>query len=58
MDFLMFMFAYTFIGMLGCYYIAKKRGANPVFWAVMGAFVGAIAIPLALIYPVKKKKDY
>ncbi len=28
-----------------CHFIARKRGANPVFWGVMGAVFGPLAIP-------------
>lgn len=28
-----------------CHYIAKSRGANPVFWGVMGVLFGPLAIP-------------
>jgi len=28
-----------------CHFIAKSRGANPVFWGVMGAVFGPLAIP-------------
>jgi hypothetical protein len=28
-----------------CHQIAKRRGANPVFWGVMGALFGPLAIP-------------
>ncbi len=28
-----------------CHYLAGKRGANPVFWGVMGAVFGPLAIP-------------
>lgn len=28
-----------------CHRIAKGRGANPVFWGVMGALFGPFAIP-------------
>jgi hypothetical protein len=28
-----------------CHYIAKKRGANPVFCGVMGGIFGPFAIP-------------
>jgi xanthine/uracil permease len=31
-----------------CHYLAKRRGANPVFWGVMGALVGPLAIPFVL----------
>ncbi len=36
-----------------CHYIAKKRGVNPVFWGVMGAFFGPLAIPF--IFLAKRK---
>jgi len=28
-----------------CHLIAEKRGANPVFWGVMGIVFGPLAIP-------------
>ena len=28
-----------------CHYIARHRGANAVFWGVMGAVFGPLAIP-------------
>ncbi len=28
-----------------CHQIAKRRGAKPVFWGVMGALFGPFAIP-------------
>ena len=30
-----------------CHQMAKSRGANPVFWGVMGALFGPLAIPFA-----------
>ena len=32
-----------------CHYIAKSRGASPVFWGVMGAIFGPLAVPLAFM---------
>jgi len=32
-----------------CHYIAKSRGAKPVFWGVLGAFIGPLAIPFAFM---------
>jgi hypothetical protein len=32
-----------------CHYIAKSRGAKPVFWGVMGAIIGPLAIPFAFM---------
>ncbi len=31
-----------------CHQIAKRRGAKPVFWGVMGALFGPFAIPFVL----------
>lgn len=30
-----------------CHVLAKKRGLKPVFWGVMGALFGPLAIPFA-----------
>lgn len=35
-----------------CHYLAKSRGANPVFWGVMGIVFGPLAIPF--VYFAKK----
>jgi hypothetical protein len=32
-----------------CHRIAKRRGAKPVFWAVMGALFGPLAIPFVFL---------
>jgi hypothetical protein len=32
---------------VACHQIAKGRGANPVFWGLMGALFGPLAIPFA-----------
>ena len=32
-----------------CHYVAKSRGANPVFWGVMGVIFGPLAIPFAFL---------
>ena len=32
-----------------CHALAKKRGANPVFWGVMGAIFGPLAIPFVFM---------
>lgn len=31
-----------------CHLIATRRGANPVFWGVMGGVSGPLAIPFVL----------
>ncbi|MDH3388586.1 MAG: hypothetical protein OEN02_11830 [Gammaproteobacteria bacterium] len=38
-----------------CHQIAKRRGAKPVFWGVMGALFGPFAIPFALLAKPKTK---
>lgn len=32
-----------------CHNIAKSRGANPVFWGVMGLVFGPLAIPFVFM---------
>lgn len=34
---------------IACHQIAKRRGLNPVFWGVMGAVFGPLAIPFVLL---------
>jgi hypothetical protein len=41
---------------VACHLIAKHRGKNPVFWGVMGAIFGPLAIPVALMLKVKGQK--
>ena len=38
-----------------CHYIAKSRGAKPVFWGVMGALFGLLAIPFAFASKPEEK---
>jgi hypothetical protein len=35
------------LSIVACHYIAKRRGAKPVFWGFMGAMFGPFAIPFA-----------
>jgi hypothetical protein len=53
------MIAWLIIGTLlcaaTCYFIAKSRSADTVFWTVMGLLLGPIAIPFAFFSkPVKR----
>ena len=32
-----------------CYVVAKRRGANAGFWAVMGALFGPLAVPFVFL---------
>jgi len=38
-----------------CHYIAKRRGAKPVFWGIMGALFGPIAVPFVFFAKPKTK---
>ena len=40
-----------------CHYIAKKRGANPVFWGVMGGIFGPFAIPFVFFSKRKSQQQ-
>ena len=37
-----------------CHQIAKRRGASPLFWGIMGALFGPFAIPFALMARPRK----
>ena len=34
---------------VACHYLAKRRGANAVFWGVMGLVFGPLAIPFVFL---------
>ena len=38
--------------------IADKRGANRLFWAIMGAVFGPLAIPFVFLSKKKSSKSY
>lgn len=40
---------------LSCHSIAKRRGGNPIFWGVMGALFGPLAIPFAFMSKPKER---
>ena len=43
-------FIFTFVtSALICHFIAQKRGANPVFWGVMGGVLGPFVIPFVFL---------
>ena len=33
------------VSIFACHFIAKRRGANAVYWGIMAALVGPLAIP-------------
>jgi energy-coupling factor transporter transmembrane protein EcfT len=41
--------ALSILSIFVCHFIAKRRGANPVFWGLMGAIFGPLAIPFAFL---------
>lgn len=40
--------AITVVCAVVCHYLAVRRGLKPVFWTVMGALFGPLAIPFVL----------
>ncbi|MBT3205675.1 MAG: hypothetical protein HN349_15255 [Gammaproteobacteria bacterium] len=38
-------------------FIAKKKGLDPVYWAVMGGIFGPLAIPVILLIKSKKSNS-
>jgi uncharacterized membrane protein len=45
------------ISMIACHFIAKRRGADPVFWGVMGAIFGPLAITVLLVAKQERKNE-
>jgi hypothetical protein len=41
--------ALNIASIFACHFIAKSRGAKSVFWGVMGALFGPLAIPFAFM---------
>ena len=44
----------SIIGIVICHTIAKKRGTNRLFWSIMGALFGPLAIPFSFLSKPKK----
>ena len=51
-----FIIVVTVLSIITCHAIAKSRGAEPVFWGVMGALFGPFAIPFAFFAKAKENK--
>ena len=43
------------VSVVACHTIAKRRGANRVFWGVMGALFGPLAIPFAFLAKPRRR---
>ena len=41
--------ALNIVSIFVCHHVAKSRGAKPVFWGVMDALIGPLAIPFAFM---------
>jgi hypothetical protein len=39
-----------------CHIVAKRHGSNPVFWGVMGAIFGPLAIPFVFMSKERDQK--
>jgi hypothetical protein len=48
--FMIALLLFNIICIIVCHRIAAKRGARPVFWGMMGALLGPLAIPLVLLF--------
>ena len=57
MEFLIASLALNIVCIVLCHRIAKRRGARPVFWGVMGALFGPFAIPFALMEKPEPEKS-
>ena len=47
----------TVASLVACHWIAASRGGNAVFWGVMGALFGPVAIPFAFRAKPKRRLD-
>lgn len=48
MPFIYLLLAVNLVSIVICHFIAKSRGAKPVYWGVMGAIFGPLAIPFVM----------
>jgi hypothetical protein len=55
MELLIASVAINIVCVILCHQIAKRRGAKPVFWGVMGALFGPFAIPFVFLAKPKKE---
>lgn len=49
MLFIYLLLTVNLVSIVICHYIAKSRGTKPVYWGVMGAIFGPLAIPFAML---------
>ena len=40
-----------------CYFVAKRRGADPIIWGVMGGIFGPFAVPFVFFSKPKPKQN-
>jgi len=57
MTLLVAMLVVTILSILVCHTVAKKRGANPIFWAVMAAIFGPFAVPFVFLSKNKSSQE-
>ena len=43
------LFSIYLVSAVACHFLARRRGANAVFWGVMGAIFGPLAIPFVFM---------
>lgn len=55
MGFAVSLVAINILSIFICHGIAKSRGAKPVFWGVMGALFGPVAIPFVFMSKPEEK---
>ncbi len=47
--YILFFLGLFVLNAVACNRIAKKRGANPIFWGTMGLLFGPLAIPFVFM---------
>ena len=54
MIYLVALLAVTIVSIFICHNIAIRKGLKPVFWGVMAAIIGPLAIPLVVFAKSRK----
>jgi hypothetical protein len=53
---LLILFAIAIACAIGCHIVAGRRGANPVFWGIMGFLFGPFALPFVFLTGKKSRR--
>ncbi len=49
MEYMILLTVISIISIPVCYFVAKKRGSNKVFWVIMAGLFGPFAVPFVFL---------